>query len=62
MNAGEWPEGMSAARRDLIETLECLGFDEDAAAACDWRTDFSDGDLRSAIDRLCPKEKETAHA
>ncbi|MCA0027372.1 MULTISPECIES: hypothetical protein [unclassified Mesorhizobium] len=62
MNAGAWPEGMSAERRDLIETLECLGFDQDVAGAGDWRTVFSDVDLRSAIDRLCPEEKETAHA
>lgn len=56
MNAGEFHKGMSAERRDMIETLECLGFDEDDAAACDWRSDFSDADLRATIDRLTPAE------
>lgn len=60
MNAGEFPQGMSPERRDLIETLECLGFDEDEAAACDWRSEFSDDAMRAAIDRLTPVEPAPA--
>ncbi|WP_181174434.1 MULTISPECIES: hypothetical protein [unclassified Mesorhizobium] len=52
MNIGEFPQGMTAERRDLVETLECLGFDTDAQAIGDWRTTFSDDDLRAAIERL----------
>lgn len=56
MNAGEFPEGMSLERRDLVEALECLGFDLDEAAIGDWRTDFSDAELSSTLIRLTPQE------
>lgn len=52
MNIGEHPEGMSAERRDLIETLECLGYDTMPGVQrdwSDWRDRLPDEQLRAII-------------
>ncbi|MER8506670.1 hypothetical protein NKH91_17570 [Mesorhizobium sp. M0894] len=52
MNVGEHPEGMSAESRDLIETLECLGYDTMPGVQrdwADWRDRLSDDQLRTII-------------
>ncbi|TPL30210.1 hypothetical protein [Mesorhizobium sp. B2-4-7] len=51
MNVGEFPAGMSAERRDLIETLEALGYDTWCIQK-GWREDLSDNQLRSTIDNI----------
>ncbi|MBZ9852831.1 hypothetical protein LB566_03415 [Mesorhizobium sp. CA13] len=50
MNVGEFPAGMSAERRDLIETLEAFGYDAWPGVQKDWREFLSDNQLRVAID------------
>ncbi|RWK94506.1 MAG: hypothetical protein E5X86_26610 [Mesorhizobium sp.] len=55
MNVGEHPEGMSAERRDLIETLECLGYDTMPGVQrdwADWRDNTSDDQLRTIITNI----------
>ncbi|MER9870253.1 hypothetical protein NKJ35_24300 [Mesorhizobium sp. M0136] len=55
MNVGEHPAGMSAERRDLIETLECLGYDTMPGVQrdwADWRDRLSDDQLRTTITNM----------
>lgn len=51
MNIGEFPEGMSLVRRDLIETLEMIGYDCFPGVAANWRDGLSDGRLMAEVAR-----------
>lgn len=52
MNVGEFPEGMPAGRRELIATLEGLGYDTQSDVATNWREAMPDDAMRVAIAML----------